>query len=73
MPPRSGAYLVDEFLDHGLREFGGYDSLVLWHAYPRIGVDERNQFGLLLRHAGWVKGAAVHRRGHPTTRRESVY
>jgi len=40
----SGCYTVDAFLDHGLREFGGYDSAVLWHAYPRIGVDERNQF-----------------------------
>ncbi len=39
-----GRYTVDAFLDHGLREFGGYDSVVLWHAYPRIGVDERNQF-----------------------------
>ena len=41
---RRGHYTVDAFLDHGQREFGGYDSVVLWHAYPRIGVDERNQF-----------------------------
>lgn len=40
----AGRYTVDAFVDHGLREFGGYDSVVLWHAYPRIGVDERNQF-----------------------------
>ncbi len=42
--PDSGAYTVDAFLDHGQHEFGGYDCLVLWHAYPRIGVDDRNQF-----------------------------
>ena len=41
---RVGRYTVDAFVEHGKRQFGGYDSVVLWHAYPRIGVDERNQF-----------------------------
>jgi Sulfatase-modifying factor enzyme 1 len=42
--PETNRYTVDSMLENGIREFGGYDSLVLWHAYPRIGVDERNQF-----------------------------
>jgi formylglycine-generating enzyme required for sulfatase activity len=41
---QTGRYTVEALLDRGKREFGGYDSVVLWHAYPRIGVDERNQF-----------------------------
>lgn len=45
--PSLGRFTIDEFLDHGNEEFGGYDSVVLWHAYPRIGFDERNQFDYL--------------------------
>jgi formylglycine-generating enzyme len=42
--PESGVFLVDSYLDEAELSFGGYDVLVLWHAYPRIGFDERNQF-----------------------------
>ena len=64
----AGRYTVDAVLDHGQREFGGYDSVVLWHAYPRIGVDERNQFDFYRDLPGGLPGlrGAVrrfHRRG----------
>ncbi len=42
--PATRRYTIDTFLDEGAREFGGYDAVVLWHAYPRIGFDQRNQF-----------------------------
>lgn len=42
--PKKGEFRVEEWLDQQDRDFGGFDALALWQAYPRIGVDRRNQF-----------------------------
>jgi len=51
-----GGYRLDEFFDHGEREFGGYDALIFWHAYPRIGFDDRNQFDFYRQMPGGLTG-----------------
>jgi len=52
----AGRYTVNKLLDAAKRDFGGYDSVVLWHAYPRIGVDERNQFDFYRELPGGLEG-----------------
>jgi formylglycine-generating enzyme required for sulfatase activity len=60
---QTGEYTLDAFLDDGLREFGGYDAIMLWQAYPRLGVDERNQFDMMRDMPGGFDGIRelVHR------------
>ncbi|MBA5869983.1 MAG: SUMF1/EgtB/PvdO family nonheme iron enzyme [Nitrospira sp. CR2.1] len=41
---QSGRYEVEAFLRKAMEDFAGFDNLILWQAYPRIGVDDRNQF-----------------------------
>jgi len=61
-------YMVDEFLNWGEKEFGRLDIVMLWHAYPRIGLDDRNQFDFYRDMPGGLAGIRtvseqLHRRG----------
>ncbi|NED97404.1 formylglycine-generating enzyme family protein [Phytoactinopolyspora alkaliphila] len=40
----TGRFTVDVYLDTAERDFGGFDGVVLWHAYPNEGIDGRDQF-----------------------------
>jgi len=54
--PERGAYTVDRFLDDLDQRYGGVDAVLLWHTYPNIGIDDRNQYDLLADLPGGIAG-----------------
>ena len=62
---QQGMYTIEAFLERGEQRFGGYDSILLWNTYPRIGFDDRNQFDFFRDLPGGLDGARdVVRRCH---------
>ncbi len=64
----AGRYTVDRYLDDLEKRYGGIDSVLLWHTYPNIGIDDRNQNDLLRDMPGGIEAlrgvvADFHRRG----------
>ncbi len=45
--PEKGEYTVDRFLNETEQRLGKVDAVLIWHVYPNLGVDDRNQFDLL--------------------------
>ena len=54
--PQGGQFTVETFLDRGEEVFGGYDSILFWNTYPRIGFDDRNQFDFYRGLPGGLEG-----------------
>jgi gamma-glutamyl hercynylcysteine S-oxide synthase len=42
-----GEYTVERFLRDTESRIGSVDAVLIWHVYPNLGVDDRNQFDLL--------------------------
>jgi gamma-glutamyl hercynylcysteine S-oxide synthase len=45
--PEKGEYTVDRFLSETEARIGPIDAVLIWHVYPNLGADDRNQFDLL--------------------------
>ena len=54
--PVLNQFRINEFLDEGEQNFGGYDYMLLWHDYPRMGIDDRDQFAMYEDLPGGLEG-----------------
>ncbi len=66
--PERDEYTVDRFLAETETRIGPINAVLIWHVYPNLGVDDRNQFDLLRDLPGGIAGlrrmvAQFHDRG----------
>ncbi|HEC62718.1 MAG TPA: hypothetical protein ENI27_10780 [bacterium] len=54
--PEANKFRIHEFFEEADMNFGGFDNMILWHNYPRLGVDFRDQFDLLEDLPGGLEG-----------------
>ncbi len=54
--PDKREYTVNRFLDEIESRLGPIDAVLIWHVYPNLGVDDRNQFDLLRDLPGGLPG-----------------
>jgi len=54
--PEKGEYTVDHFLSGTEDRIGPIDAVLIWHVYPNLGIDDRNQFDLLRDLPGGLAG-----------------
>ncbi|MBV9481198.1 MAG: SUMF1/EgtB/PvdO family nonheme iron enzyme [Acidobacteria bacterium] len=45
--PDAGKYTVSRYLDDLGKRYGAIDSVLIWHSYPNMGIDNRNQYDLI--------------------------
>ena len=55
---RSGTWRVEDYVDAFEARFGSLDGVILWHAYPNLGFDRRNQFDFWRCMPGGLEGLA---------------
>jgi hypothetical protein len=54
--PVKNKYRIREYLNEVKEEYDGFDQFCFWHAYPRVGVDPRDQFDLFYDLPGGLDG-----------------
>jgi gamma-glutamyl hercynylcysteine S-oxide synthase len=54
--PATRSYTVDKYLKDVNTRYGGIDSVLVWHTYSNIGIDDRNQFDMFNDLPGGTEG-----------------